>query len=64
MQKNVITCGNTQVEEALLEGHLGITRELVSFLGPDKKYEIGCHPDKDDLIKVRVHELKLLNVGE
>lgn len=42
------------MDEALLEGHLGVTKELVSFLGPDKKYEVGADPNnsKGNLIKV------------
>lgn len=42
------------MDEALLEGHLGVTRELVSFLGPDKKYEVGADPNaqRGNLIKV------------
>lgn len=34
------------VDETLLEGHLCVTRELVAFLPPEKKYEIGGDPTK------------------
>ncbi|XP_047471205.1 probable ubiquitin carboxyl-terminal hydrolase FAF-X isoform X2 [Penaeus chinensis] len=34
------------VDETLLEGHLCVTRELVAFLPPEKKYEIGGDPSK------------------
>ncbi|XP_076338950.1 ubiquitin carboxyl-terminal hydrolase 9X-like isoform X1 [Tachypleus tridentatus] len=42
VRENVMTTGSSQVDEVLLEGHLGITRELVSFLGPEKKFEVGA----------------------
>ncbi|XP_076335071.1 ubiquitin carboxyl-terminal hydrolase 9X-like isoform X2 [Tachypleus tridentatus] len=44
VRENIKTTGSSQVDEVLLEGHLGITRELVSFLGPDKKFEVGAEP--------------------
>ncbi|KAK7070589.1 putative ubiquitin carboxyl-terminal hydrolase FAF-X [Halocaridina rubra] len=34
------------VDDTLLEGHLCVTRELVAFLPPQKKYEIGGDPSK------------------
>ena len=34
------------VDETLLEGHLCVTRELVAFLPPEKKYEIGGDSSK------------------
>ncbi|XP_064082430.1 probable ubiquitin carboxyl-terminal hydrolase FAF-X isoform X2 [Macrobrachium nipponense] len=34
------------VDDTLLEGHLCVTRELVAFLPPEKKYEIGGDPSK------------------
>ncbi|XP_014217217.1 probable ubiquitin carboxyl-terminal hydrolase FAF-X isoform X3 [Copidosoma floridanum] len=33
--------GDTAVDEAVLEGHLGLTKELLSFFPPVKKYELG-----------------------
>ena len=34
------------VDETLLEGHLCVTRELVAFLTPQAKYDIGGDPNK------------------
>ncbi|KAG7177623.1 ubiquitin carboxyl-terminal hydrolase FAF-X-like [Homarus americanus] len=34
------------VDDTLLEGHLCVTRELVAFLPPEKKFEIGGDPTK------------------
>lgn len=43
------------VDETLLEGHLCVTRELVAFLPPEKKYEIGGDPGKSIfLIRVSI----------
>lgn len=50
-QSEVLSNSQFVMEESLLEGHLGITRELLGYLGPDIKYEVGCQPDKDNLIK-------------
>uniref|UniRef100_A0A3B4U6X7 Peptidase C19 ubiquitin carboxyl-terminal hydrolase domain-containing protein n=1 Tax=Seriola dumerili TaxID=41447 RepID=A0A3B4U6X7_SERDU len=33
--------GETGVEETILEGHLGVTKELLAFQTPEKKYYIG-----------------------
>lgn len=33
--------GESQVDEAVLEGHLGLTKELLSFFPPTKKFELG-----------------------
>jgi hypothetical protein len=38
----MLTHGQPGISETLLEGHLALTRELVMFLPPDKKQEIGC----------------------
>lgn len=58
VRNKVLSTGDSQVDEALLEGHLGVTRELVSFLGPDKKYEVGADPNvtKGNLIKELVED--------
>jgi ubiquitin carboxyl-terminal hydrolase 9/24 len=54
--------GETGVEEAVLEGHLGIARELLNFLPPDKKYQLGSDEKTGvNLIKVCV-KLKLPGV--
>jgi ubiquitin carboxyl-terminal hydrolase 9/24 len=45
--------GDIQVDEAVLEGHLGIAKELLSFMSPEKKYELGSEEKKgNNLIKV------------
>ena len=46
--------GEVQVEEALLEGHVSVTKELLTFQAPDKKYHIGSEKGGNNLIKVRV----------
>lgn len=46
--------GETGVEEAVLEGHLGIAKELLNFLPPEKKYQLGCDE------KTGVHLIKVL----
>ncbi|XP_014223439.1 probable ubiquitin carboxyl-terminal hydrolase FAF-X isoform X1 [Trichogramma pretiosum] len=33
--------GDSQVDEAVLEGHLGLAKELLSFLPASKKFELG-----------------------
>ncbi len=40
------------VEEALLEGHLGVTRELLAFQSAEKKFHIGSSGGAN-LIKVQ-----------
>ena len=44
--------GEVIVEEALLEGHLGVTRELLAFQTAERKFFIGCQPGGINLIKV------------
>ncbi|XP_054272313.1 probable ubiquitin carboxyl-terminal hydrolase FAF-X isoform X2 [Macrosteles quadrilineatus] len=41
IKETVRETGETGVEEAVLEGHLGIAKELLNFLPPDKKYQLG-----------------------
>jgi len=41
VRNNVKETGESQVDEALLEGHLGLTKELLAFLPSNQKYEIG-----------------------
>lgn len=36
---------NGLIEEIQLEGHLGITKEVISLHSPEIKYKIGCDPD-------------------
>lgn len=47
--------GETLVDEAVLEGHLSLTKELLSFFPPSKKYELGSDEKKCiNLIKVLI----------
>lgn len=46
--------GSSPVDEALLEGHLGVTRELLLFQTAQKKLAIGSQKDGSNLIKVRI----------
>jgi ubiquitin carboxyl-terminal hydrolase 9/24 len=53
LQETVKETGDSQVDEAVLEGHLGIAKELLSFMSPEKKYELGSEEKKGiNLIKV------------
>ena len=36
---------NGLIEEIQLEGHLGITKEVIAFVNSEEKYSIGCDPD-------------------
>ncbi len=53
LQESVLSTGEVQVEEALLEGHLGVTKELLTFQTSDKKFLIGSEKGGNNLIKVR-----------
>ena len=45
--------GNVEVVAGcLLEGHLLIAKELLLFLSPTKKHQIGCHSNGLCLVKV------------
>ncbi|XP_052214421.1 probable ubiquitin carboxyl-terminal hydrolase FAF-X [Dreissena polymorpha] len=52
----VISSGECRVEETLLEGHLGITKELLAFQSPEKKYQMGAQPAGVNLIKELVED--------
>lgn len=57
--------GSTQTEDDLLEGHLCLTRELISYLGLTKKYEIGSDPSKSvNLIKVNLKHWVIFNISK
>uniref|UniRef100_A0A4W4HJA6 ubiquitinyl hydrolase 1 n=1 Tax=Electrophorus electricus TaxID=8005 RepID=A0A4W4HJA6_ELEEL len=43
--------GETGMEETILEGHIGVTKELLAFQTPEKKYYIGCEKGGANLIK-------------
>lgn len=40
------------MEETILEGHIGVTKELLAFQTAEKKYYIGCEKGGANLIKV------------
>ena len=56
-QDSIITSAETYpvVEDALLEGHLGITRELLLFQSSQKKFAVGSQKEGPCLIRVRRH---------
>ncbi|XP_060232828.1 probable ubiquitin carboxyl-terminal hydrolase FAF-X isoform X1 [Meriones unguiculatus] len=43
--------GEKGVEDPILEGHLGVTKELLSFQTPEEKYQIGCKKGGFNLVK-------------
>lgn len=47
---------SSPVDEALLEGHLGVTRELLLFQTAQKKFAIGSQKDGPNLIKDLVED--------
>uniref|UniRef100_A0A2K5QGA4 ubiquitinyl hydrolase 1 n=1 Tax=Cebus imitator TaxID=2715852 RepID=A0A2K5QGA4_CEBIM len=51
IRDNVKDTGEIGVEEPVLEGHLGVTKELLAFQTPEKKYHIGCEKGGANLIK-------------
>jgi ubiquitin carboxyl-terminal hydrolase 9/24 len=52
LKDDVKRTGETDVEETILEGHLGVTKELLAFQTPEKKFHIGCEKGGANLIKV------------
>ncbi|XP_053562456.1 probable ubiquitin carboxyl-terminal hydrolase FAF-X [Bombina bombina] len=51
IKEDVKRTGETGIEETILEGHLGVTKELLAFQTPEKKYHIGCEKGGANLIK-------------
>lgn len=47
---------NNQAQEALLEGHFGLARELLCFMSPDKKQELGADDSKGGLIRELIED--------
>lgn len=41
------------VNNELLKGHLGITKELLSYHPTQTRYTIGCEEGSEKLLKVR-----------
>ncbi len=53
-QDEVKRTGEPGVEETILEGHIGVTKELLAFQTPEKKFHIGCEKGGASLIKVNI----------
>uniref|UniRef100_A0A8C9GBE3 USP domain-containing protein n=1 Tax=Piliocolobus tephrosceles TaxID=591936 RepID=A0A8C9GBE3_9PRIM len=51
IRDNVKSTGETGVEELILEGHLGVTKELLAFQTSEKKYHFGCEKGGATLVK-------------
>nr|DBA34073.1 TPA: hypothetical protein GDO54_001675 [Pyxicephalus adspersus] len=51
IRDDVKRTGETGIEETILEGHLGVTKELLAFQTPEKKYHMGCEKGGANLIK-------------
>ncbi|XP_063559478.1 ubiquitin carboxyl-terminal hydrolase 9Y isoform X4 [Gorilla gorilla gorilla] len=51
IRDNVKNTGETGVEEPILEGHLGVTKELLAFQTSEKKYHFGCEKGGANLVK-------------
>ncbi|XP_052783474.1 probable ubiquitin carboxyl-terminal hydrolase FAF-X isoform X2 [Mya arenaria] len=56
VKDQVLSSGESQVEETLLEGHLGITKELLAFQSAEKKYQMGSMQGGVNLIKELVED--------
>jgi len=54
LQEMVMTTGVMQIDDCLLEGHLGITKELVAMQSVQKRFFIGAENGGCGLIKVCV----------
>lgn len=52
LQEVVMTTGVMQIDDCLLEGHLGITKELVAMQSVQKRFFIGAENGGCGLIKV------------
>ncbi|XP_070538663.1 ubiquitin carboxyl-terminal hydrolase 9X-like isoform X2 [Ptychodera flava] len=52
----VVTTGEAPCEDSLLEGHLGVTRELLQFQTSERKYFIGSKKGGHELIKELVDD--------
>ncbi|KAL4220567.1 putative ubiquitin carboxyl-terminal hydrolase FAF-X [Mactra antiquata] len=56
VRDQVLNTGESHVEETLLEGHLGITRELLSFQSAEKKFAMGSQQGGANLTKELVED--------
>lgn len=61
MQDDVKKCGCLLVDDILLEGHIGITKELIKCLAPEKKFYYGSDESSSiNLVKVSVFSMTYL----
>ena len=51
VQEDMLKSGQCPVETPLLDGHLGLTVELLAFRSVAEKYQIGSDPNGQELIK-------------
>jgi ubiquitin carboxyl-terminal hydrolase 9/24 len=49
-----MTSGVVQIDDCLLEGHLGVTKELVAMQSVQKKFSIGAENGGCNMIKVNI----------
>ncbi|KAK7089931.1 ubiquitin carboxyl-terminal hydrolase 9X-like isoform X2 [Littorina saxatilis] len=56
VRDQTLKAGEVQVDEALLEGHLGITRELLAFTSSERKFNIGSENGGANLIRELVED--------
>jgi ubiquitin carboxyl-terminal hydrolase 9/24 len=63
LQDYIKNTGETNVEDPILEGHLGVTKELLSFQSPEKKYHIGCKTGGANLVKVSFFTFVTVSAG-
>ncbi|XP_011798106.1 PREDICTED: probable ubiquitin carboxyl-terminal hydrolase FAF-X [Colobus angolensis palliatus] len=59
IRDDVKRTGETGIEETILEGHLGVTKELLAFQTSEKKFHIGCEKGGANLIKDKMAVLML-----
>ncbi|XP_075395925.1 ubiquitin carboxyl-terminal hydrolase 9X-like isoform X2 [Tenrec ecaudatus] len=51
IRDDVKKTGETDIEDPILEGHLGVMKELLPFQSSENKYHIGCEKSGANLIK-------------
>uniref|UniRef100_A0A2K5I4N4 ubiquitinyl hydrolase 1 n=1 Tax=Colobus angolensis palliatus TaxID=336983 RepID=A0A2K5I4N4_COLAP len=64
IRDDVKRTGETGIEETILEGHLGVTKELLAFQTSEKKFHIGCEKGGANLIKVSSDKMAVLMLQE
>lgn len=51
------TDSSFEVQNELLKGHLGITKELLAYHSVQKHYQVGCEDDGEKLLLVSISKL-------